>query len=143
MSYGSTTQTIWQPTQDSIFGYTYNGVPNPLVPDRHPYPTRFHGPIYTVPGVADLPYMARPYLNQPMPTGGAGLGATITEPVTGASAIDGALGASMGYAFAPSKDARLGWAVMGGAAGMLFGGLGLVGIFGLGVYHVAGTRRTT
>jgi hypothetical protein len=32
----------------SIFGETYQGVPNPVVPVTHPYPTRYHGPMYNV-----------------------------------------------------------------------------------------------
>lgn len=35
--------------QNSIFGRTYQGVPNPQIPFEHPYPTRYHGPIDTVP----------------------------------------------------------------------------------------------
>ena len=30
----------------SIFGDTYGGVPNPFVPHAHPYPTRYHGPLW-------------------------------------------------------------------------------------------------
>lgn len=37
------------PERASIFGDTYNGVPNPLVPVAHGYPTRFHGPIFVWP----------------------------------------------------------------------------------------------
>lgn len=43
------------PEHQSIFGDTYHGVPNPLIPHTHPYPTRFHGPVYGVPRF-DLPY---------------------------------------------------------------------------------------
>lgn len=33
------------PEHQSIFGDTYGGVANPLVPHAHPYATRFHGPM--------------------------------------------------------------------------------------------------
>jgi len=63
------------------------GVPNPYHPFVHPYPTRYHGPIYTQPDYT-LPFQPRPYgfpwplINDepfvpPMPaTEVAGLGAT-------------------------------------------------------------------
>jgi len=35
------------------------GVPNRYIVHRHPYPTRYHGTIYTRP-VFDLPYVLRP-----------------------------------------------------------------------------------
>jgi hypothetical protein len=60
--------------QMSIFGRTYGGVPSPLVPHRHPYPTRYHGYVssvprfgqtykrssYLMPGVWSWPTVARP-----------------------------------------------------------------------------------
>jgi hypothetical protein len=30
----------------SIFGPTQDGVPNPFVPHAHPWPTRYHGPLW-------------------------------------------------------------------------------------------------
>jgi hypothetical protein len=48
------------------------GVPNPLVRHVHPYPTRFHGTIYTRP-VFGLPYVLSPG-NVAMPGEIAGLG---------------------------------------------------------------------
>jgi len=44
--------------KQSIFGDTYSGVVSPLVPHVHPYPTRFHGPIY------NYPRFYRPYRTQ-------------------------------------------------------------------------------
>lgn len=32
----------------SVFGNTSRGVPSPYVPATHPYPTRFHGPLYGI-----------------------------------------------------------------------------------------------
>lgn len=45
--------------QASIFGHTYQGVPNPQVPYEHPYPTRYHGPIFTEPRFG-LPFESNP-----------------------------------------------------------------------------------
>lgn len=52
------------PERDSIYGNTYNGVPNPLVPHQHPYPTRFHGPVFNYPQPG-YRYAARPYARAP------------------------------------------------------------------------------
>lgn len=57
------------PEHQSIFGDTHHGVPSPLVPHRHPYPTRYHGPIWTTPWFS-LPYRQNPYARVPY----AGLG---------------------------------------------------------------------
>lgn len=64
-----------------------NGVPNPYTMHVHPYPTRFHGPIYTRP-VFGFPVIARPQdvftpgynINRgtPQPTV-SGLGSTVGE----------------------------------------------------------------
>jgi hypothetical protein len=59
----------------SIFGDTINGVPNPLVPHTHPYPTRFHGPIFNQPQ-AMQPYVERPYGLSPF----TGVGADAVDP---------------------------------------------------------------
>ena len=48
------------------------GVPNPLTRHVHPYPTRFHGSIYTRP-VFGFPFAPRG-VNNPMPQDFAGLG---------------------------------------------------------------------
>jgi hypothetical protein len=48
----------------SIFGDTYNGVPNPQVGHLHPYPTRYHGAIFTTPRFG-LPFIANPYARGP------------------------------------------------------------------------------
>ena len=50
--------------QDSIFGHTYQGVPNPQIPYKHPYPTRYHGPIFTEPRFG-TPFEPRPYAVAP------------------------------------------------------------------------------
>lgn len=75
----------------SIFGDTYHGVPSPLVPHTHPYPTRYHGPIFRTPVFA-LPYRERPYALAPY----AGMGA-IEEPVSKPTAV--VVGAGLGAIF--------------------------------------------
>lgn len=45
----------------SIFGATMEGVPNPRIGIQHPYPTRFHGPIWTQPQ-AGYPYRSSTYV---------------------------------------------------------------------------------
>jgi hypothetical protein len=59
------------PDRDSIFGNTYCGVPNPLAPVRHPYPTRFHGRVPFQPQsffpYRQNPYARAPYLRGPKP----------------------------------------------------------------------------
>jgi len=52
------------PERFSIFGDTYDGVPNPNVLVQHGYPTRFHGPIFNVPQPA-YRYASRPYALAP------------------------------------------------------------------------------
>ena len=47
-----------------IFGDTQQGVPNPRVGHVHPYPTRYHGPIWTQPQ-AGYPYRAASYVQAP------------------------------------------------------------------------------
>lgn len=50
--------------KDSIFGNTYNGVPNPMIPYEHPYPTRYHGPVFVYPMPA-YKYEVSPYARSP------------------------------------------------------------------------------
>jgi hypothetical protein len=52
----------------SIFGDTVHGVPSPTIPHEHPYPTRFHGPIYHYPRFY-LPYREQSYVVPPEYTG--------------------------------------------------------------------------
>lgn len=128
-------QTIWPPTQDSIFGDTYRGVPNPMVPHVHPYPTRFHGPIYTVPGTAKPTYYATPYAKAPY----MGFGAETTcapmfrHVLPGGGLLDAAAGAAIGYVVAPTKAGRAAWTIVGAVAGYAAGLVGLVGTVGAGL----------
>lgn len=59
--------------RQSIFGDTYAGVPNPQIPFQHPYPTRYHGPIFTTPRFG-LPFAPSPYALTPYAGLGDGLG---------------------------------------------------------------------
>lgn len=90
----------------SIFGDTAAGVPNPEVPHLHPYPTRYHGPVfryaqqrsvfrrrpYYVEGGlgADVPYQSTVYPVDPaLPIGAGpdGLGALARPPVRRGAAL--------------------------------------------------------
>ncbi len=51
-------------SQWSIFGDTYNGVPNPNTVLVHGYPTRYHGPNFTVPQQS-YAYRLKPYARAP------------------------------------------------------------------------------
>lgn len=124
-------QTVWPQEMDSIFGDTYNGVPNPLVPHVHPYPTRYHGPIFTVPGSAHTTYRERPYAKQPY----LGLGAApLFEHVTGSGLFDALLGVAVGYVGAPHSRDRAVWMIGGGLAAYAAGLAGLVGTGAAALY---------
>jgi len=149
--------------QQSIFGNTYEGVPTPYVPHVHPYPTRYHGPIWQYPN-ATLPYVTTPYARAPYAgfgascTCGSGLGTNCscvsglgtspdglgTSPdglgdpmlcaTTGSSIIDAFIGAGIGYVSAPTKgDAPL-WALVGAGAAWMGGLVGIIGVGAAGLY---------
>ena len=119
------------PRRDSIFGDTYGGVPNPNVPVVHGYPTRFHGPIFTVPQ-AGYTYVPKPYTLAPF----LGFEDKVREfSVTGNSIADALIGAAAGYVAAPSKDRALVYAGAGAAAMGFLGTVGLIGILGLGLWE--------
>lgn len=52
------------PERNSIYGDTYDGVPNPNVAVTHGYPTRFHGPIWAYP-MPGYTYVPTPYTKAP------------------------------------------------------------------------------
>ena len=85
--------------RDSIFGDTYAGVPNPQIPIEHPWPTRYHGPIFTTPRFG-MPFVSRPYARLPY----SGTEAPTDPPLT------------TGVGFAVVAGAVVG-AVAGGLAG--------------------------
>jgi hypothetical protein len=133
---------VTHPTHDSIFGDTYHGVPNPNVPHLHPYPTRYHGPIYDVPQ-ATLPYVERPYAVTPF-SGCASLGEAtppLLRSVTGSTVIDAAVGAAFGYLASPRNDQRMIWTAFGAVATTMAGTLGLVGTAAAVVVVLKGNSR--
>jgi hypothetical protein len=125
------------PERDSIWGDTYGGVPNPNVPVVHGYPTRFHGPIFTVPQpgytYAPATYTLAPFLG----TEDAGsLQDTMRGfSLTGNSIADALIGAAVGYAAAPKGDRAIVYAAAGAAAMGFAGTIGLVGVLALGLYE--------
>jgi len=123
-------QTVWPPSHDSIFGDTYQGVPNPNVPHRHPYPTRYHGPVLTVPGTAQNIYAERPYTRPPF----MGFGAAPLADLTGSSVFDAAIGATLGFVGSPKKEDKVMWAIIGGVASYAAGMIGVLGTGGLLLY---------
>lgn len=131
-------QTRFIPERDSIFGDTYGGVPNPLVPHVHPWPTRYHGPNYTTPGVNQITYRQRPYAKQPF----VGLGQDkppFSQYVSGSALLDTVAGAALGLAVAPNEEQRPFWILFGGVAAYAAGLLGLVAVGGAAVL----TRQST
>lgn len=120
-------QTVFPPERDSIFGDTYGGVPNPHIPHVHPWPTRYHGPNYTVPD-SNMSYRERPYAKEPF------LGLPRTSDIIGSGLQDAAIGAGVGYLVAPSTKDRMIWVLGGGAAGLIGGLLGVVATGGAGLY---------
>jgi hypothetical protein len=75
------------PQEDlSIFGDTVDGVPNPLIGHAHPYPTRYHGPIFNQPQFTQ-PWKERPYAVAPY----SGLGADAATTAQTRAAITTAL----------------------------------------------------
>lgn len=139
------------PEHQSIFTDTYHGVPSPTIPHTHPYPTRFHGPIYTTPRFG-LPYREGSWqapiqspLLVPHPTtscatcqpgAASGFGATpaLMGSATGNNILDAVIGAAIGYVVANKQSERALWAGGGAAAALLAGTLGLLGVVGAGIY---------
>jgi hypothetical protein len=96
-----------------IFGDTSEGVPNPLVPHVHPYPTRYHGPIFNQPQFT-RPFVQNPYATAPY----AGLGetSTVSQLFPLVSAASAFASAYHGY----KRHESIGWAVAWGLLGGLF-----------------------
>lgn len=119
MSYCCTTH----PDEDSVFGDTYHGVPNPYVPHRHPYPTRYHGTILAAPRFS-LPYVEYPYAKPPF--AGEDSRPPLFSSLSGSTIGDAAIGAAFGYLIAPGEQRGM-WTGIGGVATMLAGTMGLLG----------------
>jgi len=136
----------------SIFGDTHRGVPSPNVPHVHPYPTRYHGPIWSYPTFGQ-PYQSNPYAAGPSymgfgspdglgsACGCKGMGASpdgLGEPLlcasSGNSMVDIALGAVVGVLVSRTNEDRVAWGLAGAAAGWLGGLVGIVAVGGTGLY---------
>lgn len=140
--------------QKTIFGDVAHGVPSPLREHEHPWPTRFHGPIYSYPYFtkpyqeelyAGAPFAGAPAMGNPSALGGcsacqpkvgAGLGSiNLTGSATGSTLLDVAIGAGVGYLVSPSKkDEELLWAGAGAAAAATLGALGILGVVGVAIW---------
>lgn len=116
-------------TDNSIFGPTMQGVPNPMVPHRHPWPTRYHGPIYTVPGTANPTYVQRDMARTPY----MGFGA-VDLNVTGYPVVDAAAGGAVGYFMAKKKEKRIPMAIAGALTSYLAGWVGIAGTAAFALY---------
>lgn len=131
--YGMMRPLPTMPERDSIYGDTYDGVPNPLVTVEHGYPTRYHGPIWTQP-MPSYTYAERPYAKAPF-LGAEGFGAMTISSITGSTAADAVIGTLLGYLGAPSKDQAIFYAVAGALAAGFGGSLGLIGLLGVALYQ--------
>jgi hypothetical protein len=118
--------------QQTVFGETYRGVPNPNIPFKHAYPTRYHGPIYDYP-VFNHTYRRQDYM-APFHKQPQGIGDLTTSSTTGSSAFDALLGAGVGYIAAKTESERIVWAGAGALATAFAGTLGLICIVGAAIY---------
>lgn len=130
---------MYDPGVASIFGDTYKGVTNPIVPHWHPYPTRYHGPLFTLPQ-ATFSYASRPrdvpvQNRSVMSSSFRGMGATplLFSSPSGNSIVDAAIGGVIGYLVAPQSD-KMTVAGVGVVAGLVAGTAGLIGAAGLGIW---------
>jgi len=136
-----------KPEHGSIFGDTYEGVVSPTVGHNHPYPTRYHGPIWTYP-IFTRPYRQNPYALTPYAglgspcacsakVGASGLGTSETfGSPTGSSLLDAGIGGAIGYLIGKNPHEKTVLAAVGAGGGAVFGSLGLAGLVALGVYRV-------
>lgn len=114
-----------RPELDSIYGDTHRGVPNPMVPHRHPYPTRYHGAVLDYPQPAH-DYVRSPYAKAPYDGLGADPFFGRGTSFTGYQFLDVAIGAYLGWIAATKEDAAPVHAIVGGLAAMSFGAPGMV-----------------
>ena len=125
--------------KSTIFGNTYNGVPNPVVPHVHEYPTRFHGSVWKTPDASRFTYKKSPYMVN-LRRGVSGMGAadfvsSLTgSPTGGSSVLDFLVGGLVGYAVAPDEKSRIMWGIAGGALTAVLGVIGMVGTAGAAIY---------
>ena len=104
----------------SIFGDVSQGVPNPVVPHAHPYPTRYHG-MNLIQPQATFSYRESPYVVSyapPVAMRGSpdGIGATAQEILASdgfrtAYSILSILGATTGAYHGYKRHDSVGWAI--------------------------------
>lgn len=120
----------------SIFGDTSQGVPNPQVPAQHPWPTRYHGPIFTTPRFG-MPFVATPYASAPYSGLGAPAALKPMGQVAGAIRIVAAgavVGLAAGLIYAGSKKGASNESVgkvAGTASGVLVSAVAVYGAYWL------------
>lgn len=121
----------------TIFGQAPCGVPSPFKPHAHPYPTRYHGPVWTSGRLGRTlmqhpAYMAGAVKPDPFSGSPDGLGQVLgilqPEGFPRAPLLDALLGAALGYFGAPAKGDRWIDAAAGGFACGIGGRLGLVAL---------------
>lgn len=100
--------------QYGIFGYTYNGVPSPQVFHHHPYPTRYHGFVRTMPEFG-LPVQKASWMSAQRPN--YGLGGVTPEDFWSAARLVSATACTYhGY----RRNQSVGWALVWGLLGAAF-----------------------
>jgi len=121
--------------RDSVFGDTYNGVPNFMTAVEHGYPTRFHGPIYKTPQVTPT-WAWQPYAKAPF-AGNQGLGATtgLGTSLTGSRLFDAMVGLGVGFFGSPSRSQAPIHGAVAGVAGYLMGVIGIGAVLGFELYQ--------
>jgi hypothetical protein len=129
---------------ESIFGRTINGVPSPIIPHEHPYPTRYHGGnwsyVDTRPSYVPSIY-SQGWVKQPYSVGASPDGIGEMPSMTGSKWIDALAGAGVGWIASPSDQHQLLYAVGGALAGWGLGLLGIAGILGMSVAQMKGSVR--
>jgi hypothetical protein len=138
---------------ESIFGPVMSGVPSPIVPHEHPYPTRYHGANWQyvdtrqtfVPSIYSRGWVPRPYSVGENPDGigvhdtavvDAALGQMPT--MTGSKVVDAVAGAVVGWIASPSEKEQIVYAIGGALAGWGLGLFGICGVLGVSVAQLKG-----
>jgi len=125
--------------KSTIFGNTQDGVPNPVVPHVHEYPTRFHGSVWRYVDVSKPRYISSPYMvnfrKSVSDFGAADFISSLTgSPTGGSSVMDFLVGGLVGYAVAPDDKTRVVWGIAGGALTAVLGVIGMIGTAGAAIY---------
>jgi hypothetical protein len=125
--------------QDTIFGNTYGGVPTPNTIIAHGYPTRYHGPVLTMP-MQDYRFRRRPYAKASF----VGLGDdALWRSISGSRIWDGIIGGAAGWIAAPKKDQEALFALAGAAGSAIIGWPAIAAMIGVGAFFKATKRYST